>query len=299
MNVEAMNYLERFYDRLCDGIRKVKKEGVKDRSLIEIFLDTTSGNRRLILKESCIPKYSLEKESIFNNLINDNLIRAGENPGDFLITLKGIWYYETERKGFDIENILKFIDKKYFDLFKSKKKPLNGKEKVVIFGMIAIRAFSINSCVDLNVDDTMLGYWKEIFDKSREKLVNMSIINQKDSSGLWKKSSKDDEITDPVYYLLRHRNTLPGKTKDLFKFAGNKQYYIDFPINEISFRENFIFLIKKIFNKKEKTLDLKDEILEFLSEISASYHILVFNPKNHKFSNPEFDALLEDIILFI
>ena len=54
MNVEAMNYLERFYDRLCDGIRKVKKEGVKDRSLIEIFLDTTSGNRRLILKESYI-----------------------------------------------------------------------------------------------------------------------------------------------------------------------------------------------------------------------------------------------------
>ncbi len=298
MKSEELNYLGRFYDELCYAILKTTKKSTRTTSPIVLFIKTQKKRIIEILKEGSLSKYDFKNEGIFESLLEKVFIRPGDKTGEFIITPKGIWEYETKTNKFKLEDFLTFIDNEYFNLFKSHQKAFDVKEKVVIFGMIATRTLSKNSWIDANLDDNVLKYWKEIFDESREKLLELNIIQQTDSENFWKKF-KSNQITSPIFYLLRHMNDLPGKTRGLFKFSGKKQYYLELSNNVDNFMEDLKFLINKVLDGKELDIELKRNILAYFNYISSKYSVYLFDFDVHKYSNPEFDELLKDLILFM
>jgi len=54
----------------------------------------------------------------------------------------------------DENDLIKFIDDNYFDLFETGK-PISEKEKVILFGLLSARAFSEASSVDMRKGDSV------------------------------------------------------------------------------------------------------------------------------------------------
>lgn len=271
---------------------------MKKQSPITIFLKTTKKNIRIILKDAGIPKYKLKDSGIIESLLRSEYIRLGSKPGEYIITPKGIWDYENEKKIYELDDFLSFIDKEYFNLFKSQTIHFNTKEKVVVFSMLAIRAFNKENSIDLNVDQAILDKWNGILDKSREKLFNLGIINQAESDNFWKKNVKKDDINSACYYILRHMNKLSEKTNDLYKSPGNKKYFLNISLNQELLKADLAFLINKVFEGIELNHSIKENIIEFFKGISFEYSIYVFYEVND-FATPKFDAILKEIILFL
>lgn len=268
---------------------------MKNKSPIPVLIKTQSPSRRKILKDSCIAGYEIRDKSIVDDLLSNRFIRSGEKPGEYLITPKGIWHYENEKKIFGLEYFLDFIDKNYFDMFKGTRKSFDAKEKIVIFTMIAIRAFLNNNPIDLNVDHETINKWNEIFDKSRKMLLDLNVINQSEYDNFWKEDIKNDEIQNAVYYLMRHMNSLSEKTNDIYITLKKKKYYLNISKKEDLMVEELKFLLRKVFEGIELSMVIKENIFEFLKSISFNYSIYVFHDSN-EFSNPKFNNIIKDIL---
>ncbi len=298
MNQEELELLSKFYKKLKSEIQKFKRKSFKNQSPLLIFLSTQQKNVRMILKKSGIPKYKIQEINNFERLYDNNLIKEGDQPGEFIITPKGIWEYENVNKLVDIGSFLEYFDKKYFQFLKKKEEPFDYKEKVVIFTMLAIRSYTKDEWIDLNQDKEFLNNWKKVFNESLGKLYELEIIQQTEKENFWKKKTKHDDITDPVYYLLRHTNDLPRKSNDLYKFSGNKQYYLNLSYKKEIFKNQIEFLLKKIFNEKLHEIYIKQDIIDFFHKISFEYSLYVFSSEN-KFANPHWDSELREIINYI
>ena len=299
MEESELNYLARFYNKLCTVINKTLKKSTSNKSPLMIFFNTSKKNILNVLNQSELSKSGLDNKNILTTLLNKKLIREGEDSGKYLITAKGVWEYETKSNLFLLDDFLGYIDEEFFNLFKSQKKPLDFKEMIVLFGMIAIRAFSKDSWIDVNIEENT-EKWKTIFDKSNEMLLKLEVITKGQSEKLWKKTdSGKGDITNPVFYLLRHMNHLPAKTNNIFRFSGQKQYYIDYQNDDPALlKANIITLLRKIFNKKELNESEREKIFEFLKEISFNYSPSIYFTQDHKFSTPKFDEFIREIILF-
>ena len=145
MDSEELKYLGKFYDELCFAINKISKKTTKSISPIVIFIKTQKKRIMEILKESSLSKYVADDELVIENLLKKKLIRSSNKSGEYIITPKGIWEYENAINKYGLDKFLDFIDKEYFNLFKSQERKFDVKEKVVIFGMLATRTLSKES----------------------------------------------------------------------------------------------------------------------------------------------------------
>ena len=76
---------------------------------------------------------------------------------------------------------LSFINKKYFASNTSSsldKKELDDREKVILYTLIAARAFSKDSCADLKAKDTVKDKWLELLERSYDNLVSLRVITK-------------------------------------------------------------------------------------------------------------------------
>ncbi|KKM03325.1 hypothetical protein LCGC14_1775560 [marine sediment metagenome] len=165
MDSEELKYLGKFYDEICFAINKISKKATKSISPIVIFIKTQKKRIIEILKKASLSKYEFDNENVFENLLKKQYIRSSNKSGEYIITPKGLWEYENRSNKCGLEQFLEFIDKEYFNLFKSHERAFDVKEKVVIFGMIAARTLSKESWIDANVEGSILKHWREIFDK--------------------------------------------------------------------------------------------------------------------------------------
>jgi len=299
MDEKEIKILGKFYNKLCNSIRKNIKKSTKNESLIIIFLGTTGKAVYKVLQECSIPAYNFKKdESSFIALINKSFLREGEKSGEYIITSKGIWEYEKIIKKSGLKHIFNFIDKKYYSsLFKGQDKPFNAKEKVVIFGMIAVRSLSKGQNIDLSDEMNLSNYWTKIFNKSKEILLKLGVIKQSDYDIFWKE--RDDDVIGAVQYLMSHINELPGKTKNIYHNPGKRKYFLDIPKNHDLIKSNLKFLLQKVLNGNEINESDKSEILEFFKNMSFDYSIYIFEEKDDFYFNSDFYELLENLILFL
>jgi hypothetical protein len=289
MSTDSERFLKKIYQILYDNLEKNKK--LKERSVIKSFLKITSNVRFRFLKDSSVPKYKIPRD-IFNDLIDKKLIRNTDKVDFYTLTLKGIWEVENKNNIMSNDILLEFLDKSFFNVYNISEKPLSEKEKVIIFSMIAARAFSEKSSVDLKKGETALNSWEEIINKSYEKMKSLPLISKLEQEDLYGKPGNEHKVSS----LFRHTDALPKKTGGLFKAVGKQKYFLDLFKEEIA-KENLIYLLKQILGEKILSMKEINDIDTFCRDIAHNKNIFIFNAKEHIFSKPEVDEVIRDALL--
>lgn len=292
--MNKIDILGKFHNSLyCNLIKKYKKE--KYKSLLIWFLDIKSNDRLRLIKDSHINKIKIPKE-LFNELLDENLIKDTDVINEYVITAKGIWEYETSKQLLCKDNLLKYLDDKYFKTFKSKEKEITDKQKVILLTMIAARTFSKNSLIDLKMSESALKTWKDIATDAYDLLSSLNFLKDLKKHDLfYKREVRGNE--KEISHLFRHCDEIPKITKGVFQALGKQQYFLNLYKDGKINKEDLKFILKKIFSNKKLSIADVDKISEFCNKIATEKNVYIFDIRNHIFHNPKYDSLIRDALI--
>ncbi len=270
-----------FYNKLKNDAKNEKIKLING-SLFLTILKIPNNKISKLLISATLP------EGVFYNhelseLLKDGYICETENLDNnlgYIITAMGLWAIENNLQLIDHEKFLNFIQEDKFPSINSDYS-VNDIQKIILTSMIAIRNFSLGTPMDLN-EETFRNNWVNIFDQTAEFLKALNYINNK----AW--SSRNTGAEHPINYVMRRAQSLPQKTRHLYKPEGNYKYYLNI-INKPS--QNLKFLFSIIFPSITSQNEL-DEIYSFLCKIAYDKSKLVRD--NFEFINPEWDTLIQE-----
>lgn len=285
MNSEKIIFLEKFYNKYRDSLELQKK--YKYRSLILSSLEVKNNVRFKLLCEAILSAEEIPQE-ILINLIDDHLIQETDDVNKYVITAKGIWEIEKRNKVLTDNKIIEYIDKKMFNLFTTGK-TLSEKEKIIMLSLIAIRAFSEKSSMNLHTDDMTKDTWKNVIEKTYDFLQSMKIIQKMKKEELFGKKEGNE---NPISNFIRHSDSLPRKSKNIYTILGKQTYFLNIFSNGIFSNDKLRFLWKLIF---EDNLDADqiEKVLTFIKQIAHDDSIMIFSIKDHIFSTPVYDEIIQ------
>ena len=298
MNKKIVTSLNKYYSSLYSNILKNKNK-IDNKSILISFFSFKSNVRYKLLSESAIPSYKIPND-IFDELKNRNFIRATDTLNNYTITANGIWEIENENGTLNLTDFLNHIDKKYFDMYVDSNKHLNEKQKVIIFSMIAARAFSEKSTVDLKKNDETTNAWKEITDQAYYKLKDLGIISDLKIESNDPKSLYGNPKTEyHVSHLYRHTDILPKISKGIFKASGGQKYFLDISNDSDMFKERLKYLFEIVIGTHQISYSEIDEMYNFCCDVANTKNIYVFDPIEHIFSKSKYDEIMRDVLLFM
>ncbi|NLT38804.1 MAG: hypothetical protein GXX95_11735 [Methanomassiliicoccus sp.] len=288
MKEGSNRYLQKFYDSYRDNLDMKKK--LISKSVLLSSLRVKNNVRFTALNESAIVAAKIPSDVLFE-LKQNGWVRDTEDMSTVTISAKGIWYIEKRNGILGEEALLDFIDDNYFAMVEASK-PLSEKEKVIIFGMLTTRAFSINSAVDMRKDDSVKDTWKEVMISAFEKLKELGAVERLEIVDLMPTQG----IEHPASHLIRHTDSLPRKTRAIFKASGKNKYYLDMYVNDSLSTEKLAYLFWLVFGRLLDS-DNVEKISEYCREVAYNKSIYVFDLDEHKFSTPEYDELIRTSII--
>lgn len=286
MNKE-LQFLGKYYSNLEENL--VLEKGKKFKSLIFSLMKTTSNTRFSILENSSLQDYRTP-DSILSKLKSEGLIRDSSKIGRSVITAKGIHRIEKLKGILEEDTIVSHIDREYFDL-PMKIGSLSDKEKVILFSMVAIRAFSEDSTIDLKKGGTVLNAIQKLLEEAYDFLNKNRFIGNLDKSDLYGKRGNEH----PVSNLIRHTVDLPKKTRGVYKCEGQQRYFLDLYKGSSVEIDKLAYLFFLVFSKKAK-IEIKSEIENFCNKIPYELSVYIFEMRNHKFAKPSFDKIISGSI---
>jgi len=287
------DYLKKFYDLLRDNL--LREKNIKDKSILISFIETRSATRYRLLSNSTLSS-SLIPNDILMELLSKKDIQVQGEIGSYAITAKGVWDHETSLGLMNEENLLSYINEKFFTGESSSlnaRGNLDDREAVILFAMIAARAFSEKSTVDLKKNDLVKGKWQEVLDKSYDLLHRLEIVKKAKKEDFLGKTGGNEHIVSSIF---RHNNYSVQKTRGIYSYKGNCEYFLDVYKNSELSLENLSYLFWKIF-KGTISSDSVDTIIEFCKDISSKESIYLFDVKEHIFSMPMFDSMIKTSLL--
>jgi hypothetical protein len=289
ISIEELDLLRTFYKLLLDQtIRSEKK--IKNNSLFWTLIICNEKSRFNIMDLSAQSKHLFDI-SLLENLVESGFLifNSVQIDGEFYaLTPKGIWYLDKMEKGFEDDDLIKFISSKFFN-FKKKGLPINDKDRLALFTMIGIRNFSLNSKMDLR-DIRECNEWEKIFEISYEFLNSKGHFSKfyKSYDELVTKKSSEP----PIINLMRHTNDLPIKSEHIFNNPGGKlgkTYWLDLSKDGNFIKVKFIHLLNLIFGEIKSFPEIQ-EINDELNLLAHNHAKLVI--KDFKFIKSSYDELI-------
>ncbi|MEM3445097.1 MAG: hypothetical protein QW115_03915, partial [Thermoplasmata archaeon] len=248
-----------------------------------------------LLKSAAISSQDIN-DTILRELLKEGLLQGSDEINKYTITAKGIWIVEKNENKVSEEKLIHFLNSKYFSQpLSTGRKPLSEREKVIIFSMIAGRAFSIESPVDLKKDEYAKNAWKRILDNCSSKLHQCGVIKKMDEKKLYGKEGNEH----PVSNLIRHTDSLPKKTKGIYTAAGQQKYYLDIYLkdkNALS-KDALVFLIRLIFgNSQNEVTNIQnyEEVYEFCRDMAYEEAKYLYDLDKLHFVSPTFDDTIKE-----
>jgi hypothetical protein len=126
------------------------------------------------------------------------------------LTAHGIWGAERIGETVDYDSLPYFIAHKSFDCFSDLKASLDDKEKVLLFVMLAVRAFSAETGVNLRreVSDAT---WKAAVEEAAAFLRGRGFVGEAVMSDVLEFEAKGTSIK-PLRHFFRYAEYIPRKT---------------------------------------------------------------------------------------
>jgi len=292
MSAEEKRYLKDFYKKLRDNMRR--ERSLKRNSVLVSFLESRSASRFKLLKSSTIHS-SLVPNDILMSLLSKGYIQVLSNINTYAITAKGVWESEQDLEIIDEEKLLSHINNKYFTgkaPGSNVKNELDDKEKTILLAMVLARTFSEKSSADLKKTEIVKNKWKEILEKSYDLLSNQNRIKKLVKESFFSKKG-NEHIASSIF---RHNNRMVQKTRGIYEYKGNYQYYLNLYEESQFSTEKLSYLFWKIFNGEIDSSSV-DAITEYCNEISKKESIYLFDMNEHVFSMPLYDSLIKDSLL--
>jgi hypothetical protein len=285
MKDESYRYLRQLYDGYRNSLERKKK--LRSGSALLSSLSIKNNERFRALNEASMSLNNIPAERLLE-LKESGLIRNTDDVSTYTISAKGVWEIERADGVLNEADLLDFIDNNYFDLFEAGK-PLTEKEKVIIFGLLAARAFSAASCVDMRKDTPVKNAWKDVMVSSFSMLREMGVIKKLTMDDLM----PENGIEHPASHLIRHTDQLPRKTRAIFKASGKNKYYLDVEDGDNVSLERIAYLFWLVFGESANPENI-DDINDYCTKIAYNASIRVFDMAEHKFSSPRYDELMRD-----
>jgi len=294
LDIESIEILEKLYFKLVNILRRENNYS-EFKPILKILLGFTQTKILKIIDESSINIGVFKRGSTLNNLIENKYLKMLDDKNkldECIISAKGIWIIDKKRNQLADENLLDFIDEKYFSSNNSGKE-LSDKNIVILFVMIGLRFFSNDVPMDLS-DLEKLSKWTPIFFETKEFCLQNKIIKRDivfDQKG----------VEHPITYLLRRAQDLPEMTDYIFNFGKikNKQYYLEIADSGEDIREKATLKIRhlfvKIFHNCDKTENLIKKVHLYLNNVAHEKGIYFID--NFKYITFEWDDILNDALI--
>lgn len=279
-----------FYTVLFENVKN--ELSIKENSIF-ITLITASQNKVLKLLSDSALASDLIGEGKIRDLLESDLIKKDEFSENFTITAQGIWQIEKNKNIVSEPQIIEYFQKSQFQRKKGSKIELKYREKVVLLSMIAARAFSFESRVNLTTKGRLYDAWEEIFDSANQFLFDLKVINEKEKDSLYSRCANDP----PVRYIFRRMTDLPKKTNLIYNFDKGLNYWLNMPDSEQEFKQKIAFLFSIIFTDKLSYHNL-DIILDFCRKIAQNKSIFAFSDiTKHEYLDPRYDLWLKEALI--
>ncbi|MBC8200011.1 MAG: hypothetical protein H8E80_08215 [Desulfobacteraceae bacterium] len=287
---EQLELLIKLYENLKTTFIRNHK-GKDEKSIYFSLLNLGSKTKRMrILQKAAVPAMSLNNKHL-ELLINLNYVEYIDKKRDICFTSFGIWKSENILDVIDTKELLDFIDNKWFNCFADFNRPLSDKEKVILFTLLSVRAFSKNSAVELKNENCHDG-WAKALNLSFDFLHKKQIISDKN---LLSSMTKETKSLQPVIHFFRYSEYLPKQTNGIFIARGNNSYYLDLYKHEKIDVQSLIFLFEIIFQDKMDFV-LMDKTNEHCQKTSYDISIKVFTLDKHIFSTLDYDDLVKQTL---
>jgi len=278
--------LENFYNSLK---REFKKNLINNSLFITLF-ETSKNNLYMYLDISKRSENLLEKENL-NYLREKGFITNFGDMNNYVISINGIWEYEKINNIVNEKFIIDYLNEHKFNLKKEQDIEIQDKEKVLLMGLIASRAFSETSCVDLNKENYVADKWKEVFEKSFYFLKTYDLLKKE-----YNKIFSGTKNVHIVSELFRRAQPLKINTNNIYSFKRNREYWLNLYEDDY-FKKNDIAYLFYILFKGNLDASQINEVSHFCNKISNDYFIDLFDINKHIFYLPEYDDIIKRAII--
>lgn len=283
-------YLGKYYKELLSNLKSSNKRLISN-SILLTFIKLKSNDRNLILNKSALPRHQTKKDE-HTQLLQQGLIREADGKIDqHVITAKGIWEIEKEKKLISDLQVLAFIEREYFT-FVEANKPLSDKEKMVLLSMVLARVFSSDVAMHLT-SDSVMDVWRDIFIIAHDFLKENKLVFSDADHDL---SRKEKGNAHPVFYRMVRLNNLPKSTHNIFKFSEKRKYYLDIDIDSDEGAKKISLILRLVF-ERVPDFNLFCETLKLSNEIAYTHATKVID--NTKYLSPKYDKVIEGALKYL
>jgi hypothetical protein len=169
---------------------------------------------------------------------------------------------------------------------------LNDKEKVILFSLLALRAFSKESSIDTGRGD-------EAYNKAvKNIIINLSefLFNNHIITSSIRNELEGKKLLGTVSHFFRYSEHIPKKTDGLYVALRPNKYFINISDENGQVNiDDLIFLFSKVVEDKlnyQHANLIKDKCVEGAYSMSTN----IFDPTKHKFANTKYDDLIEQAL---
>jgi hypothetical protein len=207
-----------------------------------------------------------------------------------VVSALGIWAVERTDELIDERRLVEFIDQKYFES-SAHEKSLTDKEKTIVLAMIAARAFSPKSAIDLHSGDSVRDHLRTVLESGCELLCSIGLVKPASLSTLFRSGGNEHPVSD----LMRHTDGLPPKVRSLYIAPGQQKYYLDIAQAGTIDSSRLSYLLCRVINRPVSVED-GQRVYDFCKRVAYEEAVYLFNPEGHLFADTRLDDTLRQAV---
>jgi hypothetical protein len=282
MDSRTYALLQRLYKAYSDSVAiSQKTRRAHSTALLLASLDVKANKRHRWLRSAAFSSDDIDKIAL-GDLVESGLAIEIDEPGKFAITLKGVWTVENTEGRLSIDQLMSYLDTKYLDFFE-RPGPLSDKYRVVILSLIAVRAFSIDSPIDMYASDASKAAFARVLKEAVDVLSSLGQLRGLTSAKLFRTKSNEDVLTD----FLRHTDDLGQKTRSLFRVSNPVRYYLNlYERRSLSMRD-LAFLFERVLDARISAAQA-DSLATWCESKAFGEGLEIFDQSKHIFGAAEF-----------
>lgn len=276
-----------FYARYREAIKRTK--GNKRPPLFLAQMLMKSNDRSDLLRASSIHGKDVDYSAL-RMLLDKGLVQETDERSRFAITGRGVWLIESQSGVIRVSELINHLDERYFR-FAEAAPPLTEREKVILMALVAGRAFSDASAVDLQGDELTKDGWQTIVGKALEELRGLGVVKKLSKQELLEREGNEVAVS----HLIRHSDLLPKKTRGLYVAGGRQRYYLNLGPADAVNAVDLAYILRRILERGVPPSSI-DRVDSFLRSVAYADALKVFDLRIHRYATPTVDERVHEAV---